>query len=472
MAKTHKKPAKSDVQNETPVEEQCTATECAKKNAPYKLWAFLTFLACVAFGALVCFLPFHVFTDALSIEKQTALAYFKDVFASGNKLFGFLPVAFAGANWLEKITSAIIWVFGLFFVLGLLFSLISLFLKNGVCLLRTALMLILIGSLAYAGYLIGFSVYASHAWNANLNVNAALDLYTAILAGIAILIYCILAFSSGSKTGVFQFILSVAATGLVCYALYANRANVVDYIADHKFYKWFVLAGGVLLVVNNLIGLGLTGKKKGGACSVIHCLLHLVLCLGACALGYFGKLEKSFLFFSLIAAAVALLSVILLAVRLGKKDKEETKEVATEEASAQETVSEPELAVAPTSVESPVVEQISMPLDAALEAEQAPAPVAPVAPVAAPVAAPAAAPAQPATIVGDPFLYLLTSAEKDEFFDLYVFKCKGNMKEIPTYVPGGDNKQFFNKVFIYLGLYRDKISNSLISKMYNYVMKL
>ncbi len=72
----------------------------------------------------------------------------------------------------------------------------------------------------------------------------------------------------------------------------------------------------------------------------------------------------------------------------------------------------------------------------------------------------------------DPFLITLNEKEKNEFVDIYVLKCKGIMPEIPGYIVGGDNKDFFNKVFIYLGQYREKIPAGLLSKMYEFSMKI
>ncbi len=72
----------------------------------------------------------------------------------------------------------------------------------------------------------------------------------------------------------------------------------------------------------------------------------------------------------------------------------------------------------------------------------------------------------------DAFLITLNEKEKNEFIDLYVLKCRGIMPEIPGYVVGGDNKDFFNKVFIYLGQYREKIPGDLLAKMYSFSMKI
>ena len=72
----------------------------------------------------------------------------------------------------------------------------------------------------------------------------------------------------------------------------------------------------------------------------------------------------------------------------------------------------------------------------------------------------------------DPFIATLSTEERNQFTELYIVKYKGTMPEIPDYEVGGNNKQFFRKVFIYLGQYRDRIPDGLLSKMYEYATKL
>jgi hypothetical protein len=72
----------------------------------------------------------------------------------------------------------------------------------------------------------------------------------------------------------------------------------------------------------------------------------------------------------------------------------------------------------------------------------------------------------------DPFMMTLTSEEKTQFVDLYILKCNGPMPEIPAYNVGEDNRSFFNKVFIYLGQYREKIPDGLLAKMYQFSLKI
>ena len=82
-----------------------------------------------------------------------------------------------------------------------------------------------------------------------------------------------------------------------------------------------------------------------------------------------------------------------------------------------------------------------------------------------------AAPAEENNGIYDAFFATLTEEEKGQFYNLYVLKTL-NMPGIPEYVVGGNNKLFFNKVFIYLGQYRQNIPNALLAKMYDFSLKL
>ncbi len=67
----------------------------------------------------------------------------------------------------------------------------------------------------------------------------------------------------------------------------------------------------------------------------------------------------------------------------------------------------------------------------------------------------------------DPFFTMLTNAEKDEFGDLFIAHKKGEFSDLPTYVIGGDNKEFFNKVWIRYSRY--DMSPELREKIFSYV---
>lgn len=143
-----------------------------------------------------------------------------------------------------------------------------------------------------------------------------------------------------------------------------------------------------------------------------------------------------------------------------------------------ETVAEAPAYVAPAAAHTPA---------------PAPAPVQPqyVQPVylqpvyAAPAPAAAPVPAQPTTTVTassdgvvytakevyrgptDAFMSRLTDSEKIEFSKLFLEKINGSFANVPDYVIGGDNKEFFASIFIYLGKFRSMLSDGLMNKFYN-----
>lgn len=72
----------------------------------------------------------------------------------------------------------------------------------------------------------------------------------------------------------------------------------------------------------------------------------------------------------------------------------------------------------------------------------------------------------------DPFFGKLTAREKNEFGDLFISNKYGIQSYLPAYVIGGNNDEFFRKVFIYLGRFRRYISAELLDKLYRYVCDL
>ncbi len=91
-------------------------------------------------------------------------------------------------------------------------------------------------------------------------------------------------------------------------------------------------------------------------------------------------------------------------------------------------------------------------------------------------AAPAAAQPAPAYYdtpvsagyVPDAFLNGLNAAERDEFTKLFISRIYGENKRLPVYTVGGDNREFFTKIFVFMGRYRNVISDSLLEKIYEY----
>ena len=69
----------------------------------------------------------------------------------------------------------------------------------------------------------------------------------------------------------------------------------------------------------------------------------------------------------------------------------------------------------------------------------------------------------------DPFLNNLTPQEKNEFGDLFIGNKYGALTYLPAYVIGGDNREFFSKVFIYYGRFRPYASAGMLDKLSAYI---
>ena len=73
-----------------------------------------------------------------------------------------------------------------------------------------------------------------------------------------------------------------------------------------------------------------------------------------------------------------------------------------------------------------------------------------------------------AGFIPDMFISSLTPAERDEFDRLFISRIYGENKRLPAYQIGGDNREFFTKIFVFMGRYRNVISEGLLEKIYNY----
>lgn len=74
----------------------------------------------------------------------------------------------------------------------------------------------------------------------------------------------------------------------------------------------------------------------------------------------------------------------------------------------------------------------------------------------------------PIPYLPDAFINSLTPAERDEFDKLFISRIYGENKRLPVYTVGADNREFFAKVFVFMGRYRTIISEGLLEKIYNY----
>ena len=76
------------------------------------------------------------------------------------------------------------------------------------------------------------------------------------------------------------------------------------------------------------------------------------------------------------------------------------------------------------------------------------------------------------TMQGNDYFYAsLTPEERKQFDDLFIHCVLGENTRLPRYVVGGNNTEFFRKVFIFIGRYRAYISTSLLEKLYTHASR-
>ncbi len=430
-----------------------TQTSAApKKNVGYRILAACLLLACIA----LFFLPISTFTGAWSIAKQSLLSTIIDVVKSDAKMLGFLPVLVPDSGILSLAANGVLYAFVLALVACFVLSIIAICArKKAPCLVRITLFIITWAAAIYAISTLFLSHYVG-------KVATTVDVCTVLLAFVGAILYFFLALIKVGGTAwssLVHFILSLCAAGFLATAITHHGSVTAAAIGDGA-YKWILFAIIVLVAANVFISSCRIMGKKGFKADLARYIVHLVLMLVACYIYYGTKMDSaSYLLFSLLATGVAVVQVLIVSVQVANQNRVSVKEVTEAVLSDFQTEDY---------VEAYAYE--GGPVAGVVMAEEV-----------VPTAASALTAKNPdavnnvASLLGngfDPFLIMLSTEEKEQFIDLYVLKCKGNMPEIPGYVVGGDNKDFFNKVFIYLGQYREKIPAGLLEKMYKFSMKL
>lgn len=251
------------------------------------------------------------------------------------------------------------------------------------------------------------------------------------------------------------------------------------------------MALATLVIINFILDLFNIAHKETRGKYILHSILYavqLALAIALCALVFVCKFKIGLLFYvlALMTVVIFLIYVIRAATAKSREAKKDKKiKSRPYEGLYGEADVVPVAAATPAPAPAPV---------APAKPVQPQPPVAPVAPAAKPVQpqpptpAPAPAPA-PAPVKAEPpvvenhnivytvnavyqgptddFLNKLTNDEKIEFMQVFVERTKGNLGNMPAYNLGGDNKTFFSNAFIYLGRWRDLISDGLINKMYS-----
>lgn len=359
------------------------------------------------------------------------------------------------------------------------------------------------------------------------------DLPALLISGAIAIILCLLAISKAKGNGFLHALLLLfsAGTAFVFFypAMYLPIGEGVSTNSGFLFWvattggeglglwmKIFVVATGILVALNLLLSALRISAKKAAWFDLVRYILQLISVIALTFIYLFNPLQEglafgdiapnlfaSISFIILLAAPFAALAVavILTVWSLNKKSAKPAKPTIAPENVYSETMittgaprpiivtSAPE-APAPMSEFEKSMEALAKGITPQQTAPMAAAPApAPAAHAPQPTyraeyrpkaAQPAAQPAQPSgqsssfesqQYTYDPFINSLTPLQKNEFGDLFIAGKYGKLPYLPTYVIGGDNTEFFRKVFIYLGKYRNYVSADLLDKLCAYVAK-
>ncbi len=436
--------------NVAPNDAAPTQEQPVKKNAGYRILAFILL---VVSAVALAVLPYNVFYASGEVKEVSLLTALLDAFSAEAKVFGAVPALFEGSA-VATLSTIGMYLFALGLVVAALVSLFAIFsAKKAPRRVKTALFFLALGAVAYTF----FFFVASKAATANELVAdvAAFDLLSVAIAAVAVVFTFFVSLAKNGKAAwlrLAQFVLSAACAVLAVLPLAATALLVKESGAT------LAVVVIVLMALNTVIACARMSKVKDTVCDLVRYIVALLVALAACYVA--NQEDTAKITLAIVAAAIALFQIVLVIVQIKKGHKKEieaAKEETAEEVTKGFRVEE--------YVEAYAYE--GGPVAGVLMAEEV---------------NPSFLPHEPKVQTAgydfyncksfDPFVAMLNTEERNAFTELFILKFKGEMPEIPNYEVGGDNKEFFHKVFIYLGQYRDRIPSDLLGKMYQFAIKL
>lgn len=455
-----------------------------RSTAGYRIVSILLALAPLA---VFYFLPNYIF----GMKEDSTFVNFTIIVIKG--LMEGKSIFIYGTEILEYVVMAFTYIVPVVTVVNVLLALIAaIFGKTSRGLCRTIAYL---GFWAYAGYAIAVVTTCLYVGN-----SVPFDYVMIALAAVFLIALVVLGFIKvGKKTWValLLFLLNCAVAGALVYAIcVAGNAGFAELLAESKLYTIVCAALIGCSAISLLISSARLLTKKGYCFDMVRYIIQLVVFVVLVAgllikylklidlafLGFLDKFDEKTQLIMLIAmgvaAVVSILQIIIAAVAKGKKAKKakKAKEAAPAPVVAEEPAAvEEEAVVAPVVAEEvveeePVEEEIveEEPVEEEVEEEEVYEEEEVVEEEEEEVIAD-----EPTeeNLSKDPFIATLTKSERASFTDTFILKIHGELKGLPDYVVGGNNKAFFRKVFVYLGVYRDKVSTAVLDKIYKFSHK-
>ncbi|HIU59275.1 MAG TPA: hypothetical protein IAC57_04135 [Candidatus Scatosoma pullistercoris] len=419
------------------------------------------------------------------------------------KIFG-IPVL-SGAGSVGKVMGLLLYAMPAAIVVTLVMALIAVFSGKAAPAMARAI--------AFVNFWV-YGVYALCLLTVTLyyaNLETTFDIVALAIAGACFLIYLVLSFIKAGKhtwMTLLLFLLTAAFAGAMIYgtvaaaegiaALLANAEDsLISGVTKGDFYRYAIIAALGVSVLAVVVSSMRLCTKKGYGFDLFRYIVHFLV---AGALLYFVFAEgdlKDMQLYVIIAAAIALVQIILVCIVISAKKAAKKKAVKekvseTTEAVAEQPAEEKVTAETTETTETEEPEQTGVYVEAVRYDVNTQEPAREAEPLTAAEATQApvynynfttqteAQPAGPAATADydfynsrsfDPFIASLNATEREQFTEIFILKYKGETKNLPDYQVGGDNTEFFRKVFIYLGQYRDRIPDSLLGKMYQFAIR-
>ena len=278
------------------------------------------------------------------------------------------------------------------------------------------------------------------------------------------------ALSNGKRTfyGLLVYLLTLASVGSILYAIGSNAVDLRKLYDTRRILRTLTLYPVCVFALILLAAYRGIPAKKTRAGGIFRSIILIYFASRVILFAILRSAYENFLTFGIISMAAALLLLMVESIALKAEKKAALLEKYKNYKSASEEPAPVALPVeAP--VEIPDTTIVYKPVAPRMAVVDVPAP----APVATtPAEATANNSLQDLDLYGlafDPFIGTLTFEERKEFIYLFMMQP---FPDVPTYVVGGDNKVFFRKVFVHLGLLRSKISDALMEKIYQFAIRL
>ena len=450
-----------------------------KKNVCARLFAVLLIALC----AVPVFLPVKMIkgTTIVSLSFLDALT---DLFTQNHqKLFGILPTYANAQSYAGKFIGITFYMTIAMLAIAALLGLITIFCSKKAPDMLRATTFFFTGGIALHIIVTFTSTYVSVE-------SITLDVTSLLLFAVSAIIYLVLAVAKNGKkawANVFMLLLTAVTVFTIIFAIIQDKDGFAKGLERIRLGNF---TGVVTLSLLTVFALSLftatirLQTKKGLALDLVFYILHFIVCVAISYLFIASKTEKKLsLVLALVASSVALAQIIIGIIRkkLAKEElatRLEREEINAMKAAKAEKVTPPTQNVTPTFETSE--EFVREEYAEALPYDGGPVEGVAVAEEVNPTFIPSAEPPQVQTAgydfynckSFDPFIASLDSTQRNQFTEIFILKYAGAMPEIPNYEVGGNNKDFFNKLFIYLGQYRDRIPDGLLSKIYQFAIKL